>query len=338
MIYLTTGQPGAGKTLWTLSYVKRMAEKENRQVYYNGIPDLKIPGWLELDKPEEWHQLPTGAIIVLDEAQRLFRPRGVGSNVPAYVQALETHRHKGHDLFVITQHPMLIESNLRRLVGKHWHVMRTFGMNRATVHEFTELKQEPDKSREGSIRHEWQYPKEVFGYYKSAEVHTHKRSIPMRVWMLIALPIVLGGLIFTAYTMLDPEKYAQKVADSSEPQAAEAATSPAEHSGPKPDYLASLKPRIESMPMTAPRYDEIQRPAVAPKPVSCVMSASKGCKCYTQQATPLNTPEEVCKQIVQQGWFDDTQPTIYQQKRKAFDPSMPQTQPPAREGGGVSEA
>lgn len=306
MIHLTTGQPGAGKTLWTLAYVKQLAEREGRQVYYSGINDLKLP-WTELEKPEEWHTLPAKSIIVIDEAQRLFRPRGNGTTVPEYVAALETHRHRGHDLFVITQHPMLVETNVRRLVGKHWHVMRTFGMHRATVHEFTELKQEPDKSREGSIRHEWKYPEEVFTYYKSAEVHTHKRSIPMRVWFLLAVPLVLGTLGYMAYSQLTPEAVsastvgqvvqAESIAPAGRPATPEPMTTK--------EYVAQFQPRIESMPWTAPRYDQLTQPKVAPVMAGCIAAASK-CKCYSRQGTAIDTDETMCRNVARNGYFDDT--------------------------------
>jgi len=81
MIEQITGLPGAGKTLITLARVKELAEKENRQVYYNGITDLKLP-WIELDKGEDWYKVPPGSIVVIDEAQRVFRPRGAGAQVP----------------------------------------------------------------------------------------------------------------------------------------------------------------------------------------------------------------------------------------------------------------
>ena len=149
MITLITGLPGAGKTLYALNYVKNLSEKDNRQVYFSGINDIKLP-WIELDKGEEWHQAPTGSIVLIDECQRVFRPRGNGSAVPLHVSKLETHRHDGVDLVVITQHPMLADSNLRRLVGQHFHVVRAFGTKKATVHEFQEVKTDCDKNRSGS--------------------------------------------------------------------------------------------------------------------------------------------------------------------------------------------
>ena len=176
MITLITGQPGAGKTLHALWLVKAYAEKENRPVFYSGIPglDTSVLPWEELQDADDWPKLQPGAIIVIDECQRIYRPRGSGSKVPESVAAMETHRHKGFDIFLITQHPMLLDSNIRRLCGRHIHVMRAFGANAANIHEWQEARENCDKQRHGSQSKLWKYPKEVFAYYKSAELHTHK--------------------------------------------------------------------------------------------------------------------------------------------------------------------
>lgn len=340
MIYLTTGQPGAGKTLWTIGFVKALAEKDNRPVYYSGIADLKLP-WIELEKPEDWHTVPAGSIIVIDEAQRLFRPRGVGTKVPEYVQALETHRHRGLDLFVITQHPMLIESNVRRLIGTHWHVMRVFGAQRAAVHEFNGLRQEPDKNREGSVLHQWAYPQALFDSYKSAELHTHKRRIPARVFFLVAAPVLALALGYYAWLSI-----ASATTANTEPSPGaldSVAGEPGRRAGSTgntpisaDEYIQLHQPRVTALAYTAPRYDEINQPVSAPKPASCIKSPSRGCKCFTQQATPLDVPAAVCEQIVKGGWFDDTQDSIYRPPQGSRQQAQPV--PPAREGGGVSPA
>jgi hypothetical protein len=101
MINLSTGLPGAGKTLFTIAFVKELADKEKRPVFYSGITDLALD-WQEIDA-EKWMDAPDGALIVIDECQRIFRPRGSAAKVPEYVSALETHRHKGLDLFLISE-------------------------------------------------------------------------------------------------------------------------------------------------------------------------------------------------------------------------------------------
>jgi KaiC/GvpD/RAD55 family RecA-like ATPase len=69
MIYIHTGQPGAGKTLFTLDTVRKRAKRENRPVFYHGIelqkPEL-FEGWQLLEDPKRWMDCPDGAIIVHD--------------------------------------------------------------------------------------------------------------------------------------------------------------------------------------------------------------------------------------------------------------------------------
>ena len=95
MITLITGLPGSGKTLFTIADVMPMAEKENRQVYYSGIAECTVPGWIELENGEDWYNCPDGSIVIIDECQRVFRPRATGAHVPKYVSRFETHRHQG---------------------------------------------------------------------------------------------------------------------------------------------------------------------------------------------------------------------------------------------------
>ena len=115
MISLITGLPGSGKTNLLVHELMTRDDLKNRPLFVDGIPELKIPT-MEIPEGEDmttWHKwAPTGAILVIDEAQRIFRPRPAGAKVPDYIQELETHRHKGIDIFVITQHPRLIDVNL----------------------------------------------------------------------------------------------------------------------------------------------------------------------------------------------------------------------------------
>lgn len=303
MITLITGQPGAGKTLFALQFVRELAAKDNRQVFYSGIKDLRL-SWLELEKPEEWYEVPKAAIVVIDEAQRIFRPRGSGAQVPRHVSELETHRHQGIDLFIITQHPMLVDTNVRRLVGRHFHVVRSFGLKRATVHEWNAVKEQCDKSREDSVRHEWAYPKDVFALYHSAEVHTHKARVPARVFVLATLPILLAGLVWVV------AKWWEK-SGSIQPDKAPAAKAGTKASEPArtasgrlsaAEWVAEYRPRVEGLAYTAPVYDDVTKPVRAPYPAACLASKAR-CGCYSDQGTRLDMPEALCRQIVERGFY-----------------------------------
>jgi hypothetical protein len=313
MITLITGLPGAGKTLYTLATVKALAEKHNRPVFYSRIPGLKLP-WTQID-PFEWYKCPPNSIIVIDEVQRsndpgdpkaptLFGLRKRGEPVPKWAAELETHRHLGIDLFIITQNAGLIDSHDRKLVNHHFHVKRTFGLARATVHEFTGARDDAQNRTSGSVRHEWAYPKAAFEWYQSAEVHTGKARVPFKVWLFLALPVVIIGLTWYAWvSFLDPDRkkgddyVLPATAASAPPQSRSAAGSLS-----TAQYLAQFEPRVPGLHYTAPVYDEVTRPTVAPYPAACVLMGEV-CRCYSQQGTKLSTSADLCRSVVDGGFF-----------------------------------
>jgi hypothetical protein len=81
------------------------------------------------------------------------------------------------------------------------------------------------------------------------------------------------------------------------------------------EYAASFVPRFAGMPQTAPRYDALNEPKTSPMPAACIEGIRPGtkkitCRCYTQQATHFETPEDLCRQIVRNGFFDDRLPPV----------------------------
>lgn len=324
MIFLHTGLPGAGKTLYTLWHLKQLAEKEKRQVYYFNIPDVKIPGWVEIDEDQflKWYELPPNSIIVADECQRIFRPRGAGTKVPEHVSKLETHRHLGLDLYLITQHPGLIDLNVRKLVGTHRHIVRSFGAKHAVVHSWNQCKDNCDKSRRDSVKSQFRYPKEVFSWYKSAEVHTHKMSIPFRLIALLVIPFLIVGLVWYAYNGLTVDSV-QKSQDAVNKQLGIPEGTPAGAPGApsgggrsserRPltvaEYIESQTPRIPELVYTAPRYDELTKPVDAPRPAACVFNhQSQTCRCIDQQGNRYAASQTFCRNVVDNGIFYDWQP------------------------------
>lgn len=309
MIILITGQPGAGKTLYGLNYVREWSERENRPVYYNGISDLKLP-WSEIDSGEDWHKVPDGSIVIIDECQRVFRPRGTGGQVPPHVALLETHRHRGLDIVLITQHPMLADTNVRRLCGRHFHVVRAFGTKKATVHEWAEVREQCDKQRAGSIRHDFFYPATSFGWYKSAEIHTHKARIPPRVFLLLLVPILLGLVGWYMVKWYEGRSKAPSPTPLSSGVAKQATSASALSVGggskvavaDPMQWFYDRVPRVSTMPHTAPMYDSVTQVVEAPIPAACVASNLK-CQCWSQQATLLELDEKACRGIVKTGYF-----------------------------------
>ena len=127
MITLLTGAPGAGKTALLVEWLRTLYT--DRPIYVHGLNGLTLDHF-EVDG-NQWHtELPDGAIVVIAEVQQVWRPRGPGHAPPASVQALETHRHRGIDIFLTTQKPNLLASNVRGLVGRHVHIRDTGWLGR----------------------------------------------------------------------------------------------------------------------------------------------------------------------------------------------------------------
>lgn len=303
-IELQTGLPGACKTQYTLWRVENLRRKTQRPVFYSGIPinSEKLPDWQPIEA-DKWFTAPPESIVVIDEAQRLFRPRPNGSAVPPYESALETHRHGGIDLVLITQHPRLLSVGVRTLVGRHMHAVRHYGAQWSTIHEWPECRLAVENRRDSS-RTEFKFKREVFDWYKSSEAHTIKTRIPQKVWLLlglITLSAVLGWRLWASIAGR---------ASSSAPAAVSAAASSPFGSPAAPvagaltaaQYVELHRPRVDGLAYTAPAYDEVTKPVHAPYPAACIQSATR-CRCYTQQATRLDVPEGLCRGIAQGGFF-----------------------------------
>lgn len=324
-ITMITGLPRAGKSLWTIVHVKERAEREKRQVYTCNIPGITIDGWKEIDHPDKWMDIPDGSILIVDEVQDFWPNTKMPGGPPKPILELSKHGKRGIDIYFITQEPNLIHSTPRDLCAEHYYVVRAWGSHNALVHKFTRYELHPEKQRKKAEKMPFRYPKEAFGWYKSADVHNIKRKIPLRI---VALPIgvvviVVGGwfglqtFLATVSGKSEPGALTNLLsgkppaglpgsatAPAARPQAAAPAPSGGGRAAPLTlaEYAQARTPRVEGLPHTAPVFDEVTRPVYAPRPAACV-SMGKRCECYTQQGTQLRTPRDLCLQIVDRGYF-----------------------------------
>jgi zona occludens toxin len=321
MIILITGTPGSGKTAHAVDMLLDMIG--TRPVFADGVTDLAIEH-TPCPPVSEWtHEAedassatgkkisftyPPNSIVIIDECQRVFRPRSAGRAVPPEVAAFETHRHLGIDFILITQHPSLVDANIKRLVGKHIHI-RVTALGRYR-YEWAEVG-DPDSrtSREIAQRSKYKLPKRAFSQYKSAELHTkHKFSIPTAVYVIgIGLASLIGiswYIVNSVGSRLKPES--QNLTKVTAPAGAPNAPGQKADNAPMTaaEYVEAHKPRITGLLHTAPAYDEITKPQDAPIPVGCIERPKTGdCKCYDQQGNTYRTTPQVCKTIMTDGIF-----------------------------------
>ncbi|MFK7087392.1 zonular occludens toxin domain-containing protein [Chromobacterium violaceum] len=330
MIYLVTAVPGSGKSLYTLNWLRKKSDDESRQVYYHNIPlsplGKETLQWIEIPDPREWMSLPPGAIFVIDECQFTFPVRKSAATTPDYVEKFSTHRHLGIDIVLITQHPNLLDSFIRRLVGTHIHLMRQFGAERSTVLTWQEGCQENPNSKSAQKscldRRTFVFPKEVYSWYKSAETHTHKFQMPLRLkQMIIGLILVVCLVTFCIWYLYhnfyakpkeDAEKANKAVASQPATQTAQPSNMNRVNNGSTDrkgrvktaeSFLTDYQPRVEGRPESAPAYDDLTEPRTFPKVSACMATANK-CSCYNQQGNLIEMDDYRCRFYVTRGWFD----------------------------------
>lgn len=312
MMHLITGKPGNGKTLFALDLISKRAVKEKRQVYQYGINLTKqFPhDWKTLEDPQKWYECPPNSIIVFDEAQKpdLFPARANGSKAPKHVSELETHRHNGVDMYFMTQDPSLVDNHIKKLSEEHHHLIRQFGMEKSTVYfAHSALTSISNATLKGTIQSTFNFPPLVYGWYESAQVHTHKRKIPARLILFWCIPPILIALIWFSYvkvSALGKSKTKELIPSelSALPQVNRVNAPQPVHKETVAEYVERHQPRVEGLAYTAPVYDELTKPNAAPALSACVASKSK-CTCYSQQATKLTVAPAVCRQISRDGYF-----------------------------------
>jgi zona occludens toxin len=336
MLILITGKPGASKTLHAIDLIERMRaeakkdRKVDRPVFYWNIGDVTLEGWQPMGDPatfdlahesvepdpsvaQKWFTMPKDsiivlAIIVLDEAQKLFPKRATGAKVPEYIAQLETHRKAGFDVVMVSQDPTLLDAHARKLVSEHRHYRRIF--NTETYHEFKwhqRAVSDPESTSEQKKSEEKRgaFPKKWYGTYRSAQVHNVKARHPWKWYGMLAgtlfgVPLLVWGAI----KILTPDEPEVLATDAPGRTAVQTV---AQYANPWDAQLRTA--RVPGVDASAPFYDQLIRPVSFPRINGChSMRWDDGrveCKCASQQGTYLAVPVAMCLRIIgERGQFD----------------------------------
>lgn len=158
----------------------------------------RLPGEPSKDVPcilqNWWLWCKPGDLIVVDEAQFVM-PRGtLGRKPPYWVQAFEIHRHYGVDFLLITQHPQLIDTTIRALVGMHRHVRSVMGSALCMVYTWDHASN-PERYNMANKGKFLRTRKDYALFHSSA---AHVKPPTSGRWGLFAAPLLLavglGGL------------------------------------------------------------------------------------------------------------------------------------------------
>lgn len=314
MIYEITGQPGHGKTLYGL-HLARKFRAEGREVYAHGITgcDYAKLGFIELQDPGKWQEVPDNAVVFIDECYTVFPNRNAASAVPPHVEPLARHRHRGLDFILVHQQPNQVDPFVRGLVDTHHHVRRKFGFQAAVIKTWDHSTSNPIKDT--PLRAPtWKYDKSLFELYQSATMHTVKKTVPWQLWLVLPLLLFVGyvgyrlvsGAFFGGNT--HPEQAVAGAAPASA-GVAPVAVEPVKPSGPFPtaesaeDWLANFVPRVPEYPTSAPAWDD--RDVRSEPQIACMIGERVGCICKTEQGTVYKLDQFKCVELVNAGGVYD---------------------------------
>lgn len=325
MLTLITGTPGAGKTLHAIeklllplvgTTIKQRTDDGEVEIprrIFTNIPGLLIDhelveagpawttergAWVQGEGHRKgwhnWHEwAPPGAVLVVDEFQKVWPPRPNGAAVPPDVQAMDTHRHMGVDMVLISQSPNNFDRHIAGLVGRHLHVRRIANMPLAIVYEWDHCSRTLMFSK-SVAKAPWRYDRKVFKLYHSADLHTKQpRKVPP---LIVVVLLALVGVAFMVPNAISriagkQEEHQQRMAQYVKPAAGakadrasaaphEAAAAPA----PAPSVRSAvLGPSSEPVGPARPAY------------TGCIASASR-CQCFDTAGVPVPVADEVCRE------------------------------------------
>lgn len=223
---------------------------------------------------------------MIDESQGCFPPRSSAAAAPAHVAWLNTHRHKGFDIWLSTQHPKLIDYSVRALVGKHQHYRRIFGMARSIVYEWDACS-DGLAGLSNATKSYYKYPRNIYKLYKSAEIHT-KQSFKLPLWLLLPFIAVALGIYSwpRAYAVLfHPDKGLHVVLNSTPPDPVDSVAKthpvPLPSDGAKFTLAAPAPVRKERVPDT--------------ELISACLATAKRCICFNHNGIHIPMSEAECR-------------------------------------------
>lgn len=339
-IKLITAQPGSYKTAMMMELANNMSS-EGRPIYLCNVrglkPEIPFP-YQVLDHFKDWVDTPETSVIFIDEVQEFTRDVPTNcktEDLPSWMTLLEKHRHEGKDIFIVTQHPMFIHTHVRRLTSEHIHLVRNGNVPFAAKRSWGFVESDPDDFQKANFKNGctttiYRPNKEVFNWYESTVLDTHKFKVPPKlikgvamVAGIIGFAVWIGYPVATKYLHMNDKEVTAKAPDQPQMTLAQQAERDAYLAGLTPEQYADLqnpeKRNAELLAKNDVRMETIvvkynpNRPyefdtsqiqyEVTAKPVFSGCMKMKGkYVAYTQQGTILHdVSQSDCMKLINEG-------------------------------------
>lgn len=325
---LITGKPGSYKSAYVMDLA--LNSDKSRPIFFCNFKDLRIDKLKEhgldarlMNSFEDWISCPDGSLIFIDEIQEFTRhvqTKAKTEELPEHFTLLEKHRHRGIDIFIVTQHPMFIHTHLRRLLEKHTHMQRAIGLPYSNMRQWHNVCNEPEDAKNATIQNGctveiYRPNKQVFQFYTSTVKDTHKFKVPKK--LLTYLSLILIGLLVSAYFAQGfVSKYilgggssdsvsTDSPSESAPPATSIAATDSKFYASSNSNKKIDPNEGLIFDPSNPTDYKPVDyRPPVDFPRVKGVIIWDGKCHAYSQQGTPMEVSQKVCMQYFNNRQFD----------------------------------
>jgi hypothetical protein len=212
-------------------------------------------------------------------------------------------------------------------------VRRKFGLHRAVLKTWDRF-QSNTAATDTLSAPIWKYPKEIFGMYTSATMHTVKRKIPWFIWAVpVLIAIVTAASWYAKHGLMamgTPAQVPGQVQPGVQGQQFKGSMRDADDSLRQRDYVKWMTPRVAGQPWTAPAWDQLQ-PQGTPD-LYCIAVEDGRCECRTEQGTKYQVKANICRSIAADGVYNPFRKPVDRDDRRGR--REPQQEPEQRRGGG----
>lgn len=241
-----------------------------------------------------------GSLVVVDEVQYCWP--SAGTKLTEDIKHLTMHRKYGLDFVLITQSPHLIHKDVLAVVDRHIHIRSAwFGRH---MFEWPEYCPTPKamSSKLQATKKRFKLPKQAFGTYRSASVHTkQKKSLPAGIYFFPLLLLLLPIMAYRTYSgVFNKEK-----TEATLEQIAQEKPLPQGPSLPSPvsyPVVPAVPVPVFGIPVVSNQVDWTK--------VSACLSSKTQCICYGTSSERLVIPPDTCRLAVKHGWPGKSSATV----------------------------
>ncbi|WP_151721266.1 zonular occludens toxin domain-containing protein [Acinetobacter ursingii] len=157
LIRLTTGGIGAGKTYINVKNAHEAHERKEYQKIYSNIRGHSELTDYVTDLPDDWRECETGSLVIIDELQFNEKfSKHFSQRRDKEIVDITMIRHRGIDMWLITQSTKFMNTDIRELVNEH-HYIEATGKKSSKAYCFAQAQTSISKATKKQAHDEYSF-------------------------------------------------------------------------------------------------------------------------------------------------------------------------------------